>query len=422
MSRLSARSERTLLSARSGGSRHVHVVYQAPSRPDGAKRRPMNLAFVIDRSGSMGGSKLDLARKGTLEGIGRLTPADRFAVVSYDHQAEVVMPSVPGGPESAETARERVASIRNRGSTDLCAGWLTGCKEIAGALADEQVARALLFTDGLANHGETAPEVLIRHATELRSRGIATTTFGIGLDFDEALLRAIADAGGGQARYVEAPADLPRLLREELTDAMDVVHRGAVLRMEGPPSVVLQVVGPWPSRRVGDAVEVTIGDLVSDERLEIVVRALVPAGAEGQSVAVRFSMRDQDDSMGDASADCRWTYAPSPENRAQPRDVAVDRIVASRHAASAREQALMANRRRDYREAARLLNLVAERVESYVNGDRELGHIAASLRDDAQRYAFELSAKDQKDEYHSSTLSSRGRTGTGSASRGTRGG
>jgi hypothetical protein len=65
---------------------------------------------------------------------------------------------------------------------------------------------------------------------------------------------------------------------------------------------------------------------------------------------------------------------------------------------------------------------VAERVESYVNGDRELGHIAASLRDDAQRYAFELSAKDQKDEYHSSTLSSRGRTGTGSASRGTRGG
>ena len=417
MSRLVAHTERALVPARSGSNRHVHLVYEAPARGGDEPRLPMNLAFILDRSGSMDGDKIGLARLGTLEGVARLSPADRFAVVAYDSEVEVTVPSMPGGAEGLAVARERVGGIEPRGSTDLCSGWLTGCKEIARGLEKEHVARALLFTDGHANHGEQSHERLTHHAAELRARGIATSTFGIGLGYDENLLRAIADAGGGQCRYVEAPADLPRLLREELTDAMDVVHRSVVLRMEGPASVALEVIGPWPTRNVGDAVEVTIGDLVSEERLEIVVRAHMSAGPEGDAVTVRFSLHDRDGTLAEGSAECGWRYAAAEQNRDQPRDMAVDRVVASRHAARARETALGANGRRDYREAASRLNLVADRVARYAGTDPELLRIVASLRFDAQRYAHQLSEYDRKREYQESTSESRGKTGSGSALR-----
>ncbi|MEJ7695557.1 MAG: hypothetical protein WKF78_02630 [Candidatus Limnocylindrales bacterium] len=75
-----------------------------------------------------------------------------------------------------------------RGSTNLSAGWLRGCEQVAERLTQEGVDRVLLLTDGLANVGITDAAELANHAGELRARGVTTTTFGVGNDFDEALL------------------------------------------------------------------------------------------------------------------------------------------------------------------------------------------------------------------------------------------
>lgn len=195
MTGLTVRSERALVRAKSGSHRHLVVKINAPKLAGSAERRPMNLAFILDRSGSMSSGKLEFAKGAALAGIGRLQPRDRFAVVVYDQEITVTTPSTLATEGARAEAAADLRGVEARGSTDLCGGWLTGCRQIAERLDEAHVARALLFTDGQANHGETDPNALAAHASALRARGIVTSTFGIGLDFDEQLLRGIADAG-----------------------------------------------------------------------------------------------------------------------------------------------------------------------------------------------------------------------------------
>ncbi|MSQ02941.1 MAG: VWA domain-containing protein [Myxococcales bacterium] len=416
-SSLEARTERTLVHARTGGSRHVHVVYTAPTRDADRPRLPMNLSFVIDRSGSMGNGKLEFAKAATLEGVRLLGATDRYSVVSYDDTMHVPIPSRTAGAGHADDARHLLLPLRPGGSTDLCGGWLTGCGQIAEFLTDGQTARCLLFTDGQVNCGETEPDLLARHATELRARGITTSTFGIGSNFDEVLLRRIADEGGGQARFIESSADFSRLLREELNDALDVVHRHAELRIERPVGVTVEAVGPWPSRRDGSTLILSLGDLVSSERFECVLRVHCPPGPVGSTTTITLAVADRDGTVTAAPVSCTWRWVSGAESKAQPRELTVDRITAQRHAARAREVAVLANRNRDYGEARRLLDRVATRIARYAGTDPVLVEIVAALQRDAVEYGLTMTAMQQKQLHFESTSSLRGKTSSGSAQR-----
>ena len=422
MASVTLRSECPLVRARSGSHRHVVVQVDAAKLAGAAARLPMNLAFVLDRSGSMGGGKFEFARGATLEGISRLKQQDRFAVVVYDVEVDTVVPSTLASPSAARAAKEALERIGPRGGTDLCSGWLTGCREIAQRMEGDQVARACLFTDGQANHGETDPTLLARHAAELRARGIVTSTFGIGLDFDEHLLRTIADAGGGNARFIESNADFARLLREELGDAADVVHRAAGLHVAASePGVSLEVIGPWVATRDDRGTRIALGDLVSEERVEFTLRVHIPEGAEGSVVRLEFGLSDREGDLAIAPAAVEWRRAAHAENDRQPRDLGVQRFAAARHADRARERGILANRQRDYGEARRLLNRVADRIAAYAGQDPELRGIVDQLRKDADRYGQPMDLLSQKQAYYGTSASLRQRSATGSAKRSTGG-
>ncbi len=422
MTGLSVRSERALVRAKSGSHRHLVVTIGAPRLEGAAARRPMNLAFVLDRSGSMGGGKLDFAKGAALAGIGRLQPRDRFAVVVYDQEITVTTPSMLATEEARRAASAALAPVEARGSTDLCSGWLMGCRQIAERLDEQHVARALLFTDGQANHGETDPNALALHASALRARGIVTSTFGIGLDFDEHLLRGIADSGGGNARFIESNADFSRLLIEELSDTMDVVHRGLVLHIRVPAgplgeAIGVEVVGPWAVVRREGGFDVALGDLVSEEQLEFVLRIMLPPGAVGSTADLQFSLSDREGAVATPAASAGWTWETHDANDRQPRDVGVDRLIAARHADRAREQAVLANRNRDYGSAKRLLLRVADRIAIYAGHDTVLRELEAALRRDAVKYGTVMDVRSQKQAYYGSSSQLRGRTASGSATR-----
>ena len=143
----------------------------------------------------MSGAKLDLARRAVETAVGRLLPMDRFAIVVYDDRIDVVVESTPASREAKTMAVDRLRTIDARGSTNL--GERLAARRRAGRgrpgraapVRRASVNRVLLLTDGLANQGITDPAELTRHAAELRARGVTTTTFGVGEDFDEALLQ-----------------------------------------------------------------------------------------------------------------------------------------------------------------------------------------------------------------------------------------
>ena len=175
------------------------------------ERLPLNVAIVLDRSGSMGDDrKFTLAREAIQQALDMLRPEDRCSLVVYDTQIDVLTPSSFATAEVKHATLTRLENVGPRGGTDLGGGWLRGCEQVAEFLENERVSRCLLLTDGLANHGITDRDALAHHAGELRRRGVVTSTFGVGADFDERLLRDMAHEGGGSFSSSKARARFRR--------------------------------------------------------------------------------------------------------------------------------------------------------------------------------------------------------------------
>ena len=116
MSDLIARTDRSLVRAGARSVRHVVVTVVAPVADRSAERPPADVAFVLDRSGSMGGEKIVLARDAILQGIAMLKPTDRFAVVAYDDHIDVVTPLTTAHREARDAAERQLRRIDSRGS------------------------------------------------------------------------------------------------------------------------------------------------------------------------------------------------------------------------------------------------------------------------------------------------------------------
>src|SRR3954453_4201498 len=219
---LTVRTDRRLIRAGGHSKRFVLAQITAPAAPQRTDRLPVNLAFVLDRSGSMSGEKIDLARRTITEAVGRLGERDRFSVIAYDDQVDVVIPGTSATAAARNDAVSRLSSIDARGSTNLSGGWLRGAEEVAAGLLADGVNRVLLLTDGLANKGIIDATELAKHAGELRARGVSTTTFGIGADFDEVLLQGMADAGGGHFYFVRDAATIRDHISSEVGETLEV--------------------------------------------------------------------------------------------------------------------------------------------------------------------------------------------------------
>jgi len=395
MTDLTVLQDRNLIRSTYTSSRFLRVEIAAPPSRAETRRPPASLAFVIDRSGSMGGEKIALAKKAVLTAIDRLAPGDRFAVVAYDDVVEVLVPSTAVTSATRAAARDAVARLDARGSTNLGEGWLRGCQQVADDLIDGGVNRVLLLTDGLANVGIVSADELAGHAAELRRRGVATTTFGVGEDFDDGLLRAMADAGGGHFRFIENAGQILDHIAGEVGELLEVTARDVVLEITGSARISVEPLSPYPAEGDGERRRIRIGDLVADQVIEVVLRLRFPFGRTGTEIGVLVSVRSADGSL-DAGETIRWAYADDRANDRQPRDVRVDRPVARAFAARARTRAVELNRMGEYQAARDALLAVARRVARYAGSDVELNDIVAGLRSDAETWAMRQDERSRK--------------------------
>lgn len=419
--RLAIRPDRRLIRANGRSERFLLVDLVAPTvAPDPSRRRPpVNLGFVLDRSGSMGSQdKLGLARQAVLEAVHRLEDPDRFSAVVYDNEIEVVVDSVVASGESRRLAADRLRTVDARGSTNLHGGWLAGCEQVAARLAPEGVNRVLLLTDGLANVGITDHEQLIGLAYDLRRRGVSTSTFGVGTDFDEGLLQGMADAGGGHFFFIGDVAQMRDHITSEVGETLETVAREVVLELTLPDSVSVDSLSPFRVERRGGRALVYLGDMVSGQVLSIVLRVTFDFGEIGREIGVGVRVTDRDGVFeraepGIDSVTVAWRYADNPANDAQPRDRDVDRVVARLFAERAKQEAVALNRRGQFAEAGKALEGVRRRIAAYAGSDAELRGIAAELHEQAPAYAAPMPEMARKQRYYAASQVSRMRTPEG---------
>ena len=408
---------RRIVPAHRACHRHVKVVIQAPEAPARGQRAPVNIAFVLDRSGSMGGGKFRLAQQAVQQAIARLDARDRFSLVVFDHKVELVHASEPATSSARRRALAALGRYGPRGSTNLGEGWLVGCGQVAEALSEASVGRCMLLTDGLANVGIVDPATLCHHATELRNRGVSTSTFGVGQDFDELLLGGMADAGGGAFQYIEHAEGIPAMMDRELGETLEVVARRVVLELTLPPGVSATAVGPYEVEVADGVACIRLPDLVSDQLLDLPIKLGFPKGALGAQLKVGFRMVDRDGVLGGLEHSVEVTWADRDTDRGQARDVDVDRFVAERYAARAMQDAARLNREGDFRGAAKALRGVARRIQRYAGTDGLLQQTSESLCLEAEAYKAPVSQAKRKKDYARSQAQSSSRAVTGERQR-----
>lgn len=256
----------------------VRITPLEPQATDAEPRRPaLNLSLVLDRSGSMGGAKMERAREAARYCIDQLLATDRLSVVIFDEIVEVLIPSQLA--ENKAALKETLRHIYPRSATALHEAWVRGGIQVSQHLTDAAINRVLLITDGLANVGLTGTDEIVTQALNLHQRGVSTSTVGIGGDFNEDLLMPMAQAGGGNAWHVEHAEDMGRIFAVELEGLIAQVGHTVTLALV--PSDGVRITDVLNDFELNETGRYKLPNLQTGSPLEIVVQVRVPAQEAG---------------------------------------------------------------------------------------------------------------------------------------------
>lgn len=269
-----------------GGSQVAYVLLEAkPTELMAQVRMPLNFCLVLDHSGSMKGPKLRNVKEAVKMVIDRLEPTDYISVVIFDDTAQVMIPSMPANDNVGMKAA--IDRIRDGGGTTMSLGMIQGLNELRRWNIPNAVNRMILLTDGVT-YGDS--ERCRQLASDARANGIAIYPLGIGQDWDEALLDDIGQRSGGMpAEFIRNPEDAMSIFQQQISSAVAVAVRNAVLTLRLPTGVtprkavkVLPIISDLGQSVLSDRqVVIPLGDLEKDTPQSVLVELMVdpkPAG------------------------------------------------------------------------------------------------------------------------------------------------
>jgi Ca-activated chloride channel family protein len=246
-------------------------------------RMPVNVSFVLDRSGSMKGEKIERVRRATSLALDLLGPQDIVSVVIFDHRTEVL---IPAGPvHNREDLQQRISRIRDAGGTKIAPAVDKALHEIEKERGSS-IRRLILLTDGQTEHEK---ECLLRSDDAARL-GVPITALGVGRDWNEDLLIEMANRSGGTADYIARPDEITEYFQNTVQRAQATVVQNTALTLRlvqgvTPRAVwqVIPLISNMGYRPISDRdVNVQLGELESGQGRTVLIELLVDPRPIGQ--------------------------------------------------------------------------------------------------------------------------------------------
>ena len=276
--KLEADLGQSAIAIKSSNSVYLRLSLKSLTAEKKERRTPLNVALVIDRSGSMSGDRIVAAREAANVALERLSADDVVSLVSYNHKVDVLHPAARLG-SSHESLKRAIEKLTPDGTTALYAGVKEGGQQVREFLSDTKVNRVILVSDGLANVGPSSPSEVASLGRELASKGISVTTIGLGLDYNEDLMQRLAAASDGNHAFVESPRQLASIFDKEFGDALSVSARDIIIHIEFKDGFKPKRVLGREADISGNRVTLKMTQMQSDNERYVVLEAEVPAGA-----------------------------------------------------------------------------------------------------------------------------------------------
>jgi Ca-activated chloride channel family protein len=254
------------------------------------ERLPMNVALVIDRSGSMLGDKMEQTRAAAAAFVRQLGDTDTFSIISYSDDVRVDIPSRRANAAARQEAFAVIEAMSAAGSTNLSGGLVRGQEEVERAFAQGQVNRVILMSDGLANRGITDTKAIAQLARTHAQRGISVSTMGVGTDYAEDLMTAIADQGSGNYYFIQDAKQIAGVLSTELDRMFSTVAQATSVSIHLDDGVDLVNVYGYTFTRQGDVVTIPLAELFGGQRRSILVEVQLPLIREGRFPVVNVAL------------------------------------------------------------------------------------------------------------------------------------
>lgn len=239
------------------------------------ERPPVNVALVLDKSGSMQGEKIRQAREAAKMAIGRLGANDIVSVVVYDSTVNVLVPATKCTDKAAIYAK--IDQIGAGGNTALFGGVSKGAAELRKFFDKERVNRIFLLSDGKANNGPSSPGELGQLGASLIKEGISVTTLGLGLGYNEDLMTQLALKSDGSHSFIQEPSQLTQIFNEDFGEMLEVVAQRVVVSIDCKAGVrPVRVLGREADIS-GQTVVTTMNQLYSQQEQFVLLEVEVPS-------------------------------------------------------------------------------------------------------------------------------------------------
>lgn len=219
-------------------TKQVRFDIETKSKDETQKRTPLNLAIILDRSGSMeSDNKLTFAKKAVVSVLNLLHDDDIVHLIAYDTDVSVIFENARAS--TRYQLQSLVDTIDTAGSTNMSGALQVGADLLKKHIYEGYSKRMFLFSDGQANVGMKTCAELTKLVAEFNSKGIITDSFGIGADFDSQIMKGIADSGGSRFYFLASSDLIETLVSKALVCVFGVCASNVRLIIRGQNGAIL---------------------------------------------------------------------------------------------------------------------------------------------------------------------------------------